>query len=65
MIIIQIKTKKLKKDPNLNYNNKNFIIPFPPEKPYTLILDLDETLTHIPKGQKSFLFKIINFSSLD
>ena len=48
------KNKKNIKESNINYNNKNFIIPFPPEKPYTLVLDLDETLIHIPKGKKLF-----------
>ena len=55
------KNKKIKKESNLNYNNKNFLIPFPPEKPYTLVLDLDETLIHIPKGKKSFYSKSVIF----
>jgi len=55
------KNKKIKKESNLNYNNKNFIIPFPQEKPYTLIFDLDEPLIHILKGKKSFYSKSIIF----
>ena len=55
------KNKKNINESNINYNNKNFIIPFPPEKPYTLVLDLDETLIHIPKGKKIFYSKSVIF----
>ena len=40
------------KNPNLT--NINYLIPFKPIKPYTLVLDLDETLIHVPKGKKYF-----------
>ena len=42
----------------LNYNNNNIpLIPFPPQKPYSLVLDLDETLIHVPKGQNTFILR--------
>ncbi len=31
-------------------NSNTPLIPFSPYKPYTLVLDLDETLAHVPKG---------------
>ena len=40
------------KNPNLT--NINYLIPFKPIKSYTLVLDLDETLIHVPKGKKYF-----------
>ena len=38
-----------------NYNTT--LIPFPPTKPYTLVLDLDETLVHVPKNGSSILLR--------
>ena len=40
---------------NQNYNTT--LIPFPPTKPYTLVLDLDETLVHVPKNGSSILLR--------
>ena len=41
----------------INNNNSNNLIPFPPTKPYTLVLDLDETLVHVPKGSSSIILR--------
>ena len=38
-------------------NNNTTLIPFPPTKPYTLVLDLDETLVHVPKNGSSILLR--------
>ena len=40
-----------------NNNKSNILIPFPPSKPYTLVLDLDETLVHVPKGSSSIILR--------
>ena len=41
----------------LNFLNNDTLIPFPPSKPYTLVLDLDETLVHVPKGSNSIILR--------
>ena len=33
------------------------LIPFPPSKQYSLVLDLDETLIHVPKGKNIFILR--------
>ena len=43
--------------PVKNINNNSTLIPFPPTKPYTLVLDLDETLVHVPKNGNSILLR--------
>ena len=41
-----------------NINTKKIpLIPFPPSKPYSLVLDLDETLIHVPKGKNIFILR--------
>ena len=64
----------IKKNNNKNeYNNNNILIPFPPSKPYTLVLDLDETLVNVPKnsniiilrpGLRNFLHSLLPFYEL-
>ena len=39
------------------YNNNSTLIPFPPLKPYTLVLDLDQTLVHVPKNSNSIILR--------
>ena len=39
------------------YNNNSTLIPFPPIKSYTLVLDLDETLVHVPKNCNSIILR--------
>ena len=46
--IINIKDKNTKTIP---------LIPFPPSKQYSLVLDLDETLIHVPKGKNIFILR--------
>ena len=41
----------------LNFLNNDTLIPFPPSKPYTLVLDLDETLVHVPKGSNFIILR--------
>ena len=41
----------------INTLNNEILIPFPPSKPYTLVLDLDETLVHVPKGSNSIILR--------
>ena len=55
--IIKNSQLSAKKIPIVNNNNSNNLIPFPPTKPYTLVLDLDETLVHVPKGSSSIILR--------
>ena len=41
----------------INILNNETLIPFPPSKPYTLVLDLDETLVHVPKGSNLIILR--------
>ena len=50
-----LKLNNIKKD-QINYNNTP-LIPFEPKKPYSLVLDLDETLIHVPKGKNEFILR--------
>ena len=54
---IENKSLSINNKPNItnqNLTNINYLIPFKPIKSYTLVLDLDETLIHVPKGKKYF-----------
>ena len=54
---IENKSLSINNKPNIknqNLTSINYLIPFKPIKPYTLVLDLDETLIHVPKGKKYF-----------
>jgi len=53
--ITNLKLNNIKKD-QINYNNTP-LIPFEPKKPYSLVLDLDETLIHVPKGKNEFILR--------
>ena len=49
-------------EPNINYNQRTInlntpLIPFSPDKPYTLILDLEETLSYISKNTKKIYLR--------
>ena len=54
--IITFKNLSLTPDKNL-YNKNSTLIPFPPLKPYTLVLDLDQTLVHVPKNCSSIILR--------
>ena len=51
---IDISNLKIK---NEKINNKIPLIPFSPKKEYCLVLDLDETLIHVPKGKNIFILR--------
>ena len=53
--ITNLKLNNIKKD-QINYKNTP-LIPFEPKKPYSLVLDLDETLIHVPKGKNEFILR--------
>ncbi len=41
----------------VSLSNNSILIPFPPSKPYTLVLDLDETLVNVPKGTSNIILR--------
>ena len=53
--ITNIKLNNIKKE-QINYQTIP-LIPFQPQKPYSLVLDLDETLIHVPKGKNEFILR--------
>ena len=53
--ITNLKINNSKKE-EINYKTIP-LIPFQPNKPYSLVLDLDETLIHVPKGKNEFILR--------